>query len=302
MRDGGQIADGRDLGAFVPAVLDDYPLTPIEFRLYCRAVRRAGGGGVMFESLRSLAQAWGVSDSTLREARRLLVAAGLLREDGRTRTGQHRMVLTPEAEWADPADVDELRTGALRPEKRAGRRQTTRGRGDRNPAVASTAPRGPGDAPRGRGDRTPAVARHDEGSPSKGIPEGPPTTGARREEEGPIHQKVLEQLPPDDRHRLAADPALDALVGALAQLDVAGWPPEAAAAALVHCGPLEDARSVARVLTARARQLADTVPPAVDEHPSRGAPDPACRTCAGTGWAPADDGVTRCACPDRAVA
>lgn len=213
MTRGDRITDRRDLGAFVPAALDDYPLTLLEFRLYCRAVRRAGDSGTFYESLGALARAWGVGDRTIREARDLLIAADLLREQvehddtgapvvdehglpvpAREPDGRYRLQLTRDSAWCPDTNVADLRLHvAARPEKRPGRRTSPKsGRSDRTrrPAGASAhgqppaAASGRPDGGSGRSDRTHAPpgpvagtggsGRRDRGGPVAGTDEGTP--------------------------------------------------------------------------------------------------------------------------------
>lgn len=106
------VHDARDVGAFIPAELDDYPLTPAEFRVYCRVVRRAGAAGC-YESNAAMGAALGLGERTVREAKALLVAARLLRVERREgRTSVYW--LSPSSDWADPTTVDALRESTRR--------------------------------------------------------------------------------------------------------------------------------------------------------------------------------------------
>ena len=52
------VSSRPDYGAFIPAHLDDYPLTPNEFRVYARILRRAGSkGGHHWEGIPTTAKA-----------------------------------------------------------------------------------------------------------------------------------------------------------------------------------------------------------------------------------------------------
>lgn len=69
--------DARDLGAFIPAALDDMGLDPYAFRVYCRLCRRAGTGHA-FESVPNMATACGIADRTVQRALRRLEELGLI--------------------------------------------------------------------------------------------------------------------------------------------------------------------------------------------------------------------------------
>lgn len=169
------IHDGRDVGAFIPAELDDYPLTPGEFRVYCRIVRRAGADGC-YESNAKMGAALGLGERTVREAKALLVAAGLVSVEKREGlTDRYR--LTPSSEWADGSTVSEARLGTRRPRKDTPVPRT---------AVTRTGDPGPQDRP------TP-VPRTDEGTTR----EGSTSKGARRSPARPLP----DDWTPNDTHR-----------------------------------------------------------------------------------------------------
>jgi hypothetical protein len=151
------VDDKRDLGAFVPAALDDYPLTPTEFRVYCRIVRRAGAGEC-WESDVAMMSALGMSRRTVRRTKAFLVACGLVArtdEPGKA----PRYALTPASQWASPEKVAEVRAAENPPQS----------------GVATRAPRGhqgtPTAATRAPGGRSP---EHPEGTTKKEVPKGDP--------------------------------------------------------------------------------------------------------------------------------
>lgn len=175
------IQDARDVGAFIPAELDDYPLTPAEFRVYCRIVRRAGAEGC-WESNAAMADALGLGERTVREAKALLVALRLVVVEKRPgKTDVYR--LTPSSDWADVSSVDVERLGT--------RRDRNPGRHDR--AVAPTAVATTGH--RGRHDRTTPVATTDEGTTSEGS-----TSKGRRSPSS----RLPSDWQPNDTHRAYA--------------------------------------------------------------------------------------------------
>ena len=171
--------DARDVGAFIPAELDDYPLTASEFRVYCRIVRRAGGQGC-WESNVAMGEALGLGERTVREAKALLAAAGLVsvqRRSGRTDV----YWLTPSSEWADGAEVEGLRRATRRPKSTPV--PTT--------AVPATGHRGPH-------DRTTAVPTTDEGTTR----EGNTSKGAARRKRA---SRLPESWQPNEGHVGYAD-------------------------------------------------------------------------------------------------
>lgn len=99
--------------AFIPAELDEYPLDPYEFRLYCRVARREGGGRGCDESVANMAEALGMSRRRAGLALELLVRAGLLTRNKRPgMSASYRTTAT--AKWIKPSEVATLRT-SLKP-------------------------------------------------------------------------------------------------------------------------------------------------------------------------------------------
>lgn len=276
--------DGRDLGAFIPSELDDYGLDPYEWRVYCRIVRRAGGGGVFYESAAAVAGACGMGERKVREALSLLADAGLIgvvtKRDGQVA----RYRLTPSSEWAPADRLPELRARLKRDRKRT--RPTPDAPVD-NPAGGAP---DPGRTDRGRTDRGPSdrtprshrpgtpVAPTDEGTPRRYSqkdhhhpPDGddaPPVDNDRRPGGGrraTLLAEIHTQLDDVDRARLAAEPdgRRRALLDEAGALLDRGWPPRLVAETVCR-GNLDTAGSIAAVLTKRAHQLAraDLAPPA----------------------------------------
>jgi hypothetical protein len=93
---------------YIPSWLDDYPLTALEFRLFCRISRR----GECTQSPGKLAKEWGLSDRTIRDAKGLLLAAGLI---GRKPNGPQRFITFTLAyeTWARAEDVATIRASVL---------------------------------------------------------------------------------------------------------------------------------------------------------------------------------------------
>jgi DNA-binding transcriptional ArsR family regulator len=76
----------------IPAWLDDAGLRPASFRVLCRVARRDGKDGC-FESIPLMAKGCRLKESTVREALKDLIEAGLIeanRRDGETTV--HRIV------------------------------------------------------------------------------------------------------------------------------------------------------------------------------------------------------------------
>lgn len=89
--------DNRDLGAFIPAELDDMGLDPYAFRVYCRLCRRAGGGHA-FESAPAMAEACKMSERKVRECLKALEAMGLIiaqERPGQTTVFRLQSIRTP---------------------------------------------------------------------------------------------------------------------------------------------------------------------------------------------------------------
>jgi hypothetical protein len=141
-----EINDCRtDAPIFIHSELDDYGLTAIEFRVYARLARRAGGGGA-FESVPSMAEEFEVSEKTVRRALRVLVACQLVGEQ--VRPGFSTIfTLLPRSEWLPKSDLKGVRTNIY-------------GRGG-----LDTTDRGSPDT-RDRGVWTPQT---DEGNPNKSL-------------------------------------------------------------------------------------------------------------------------------------
>lgn len=103
-----QVEDGRKLGAFIPANLDDYGLAPFEFRIYARIAQRSGSNEAS-ESIANMTAACKMCDQVVKSSLRFLVAAGMLERV--SRPGQTTIYrLTPSSRWAHPETLDEIRS------------------------------------------------------------------------------------------------------------------------------------------------------------------------------------------------
>jgi hypothetical protein len=108
-----RVQEGRDdLPIFIHSELDDYGLSCVEFRVYGRVARRAGGGGQHLESAVNMAKEFGVSEATVRRALKLLVLCRLVsKEIRRGKTSIYRLL--PQRMWVPKVQVEHLRERAL---------------------------------------------------------------------------------------------------------------------------------------------------------------------------------------------
>lgn len=172
-----EAAEGRgsDIPIFIRADLDDYPLTPIEFRVYGRLARRCGTGSA-YESVPNMASNFGVSDRTVQRALRLLVEARIIGEE--RRPGKTTLyTLLPHSRWLPAEQIAPLRTSiskqpdaaqVVTPQPGVSGDTTTGG------DTTTPSPHVTGDT-RDGGVVTPdtgvvVTPRTDEGSPSEGTP------------------------------------------------------------------------------------------------------------------------------------
>lgn len=96
--------DARDVGAFIPADLDDRGLDPYTFRVYCRLCRRAGVG-CAYESVPNMAAACKMSERMVQRALKTLLDMNLI--DARSASGKPTVyrLLSPK-----PKVMDDPRT------------------------------------------------------------------------------------------------------------------------------------------------------------------------------------------------
>lgn len=109
----GRVEEGRDdLPIFIHSELDDYPLQPVEFRVYGRIARRAGASGQCLESPTRMAAEWDISESTVRRALKLLFLCNLVSKE--LRPGKSTVYrLQPRRAWAPKSEVSKLREQVL---------------------------------------------------------------------------------------------------------------------------------------------------------------------------------------------
>jgi DNA-binding transcriptional ArsR family regulator len=109
MKGDAEIRDGRDDSPiFIHSKLDDYGLSPIEFRVYARLARRAGSGQA-FESVPSMARDFEVSGRTVQRSLRVLTECSLISETQR-RGKSTLYTLNPFRLWKHASQLKAIRT------------------------------------------------------------------------------------------------------------------------------------------------------------------------------------------------
>ena len=93
---------------FIHSDVDDYGLDPFEFRFYSAVARRAGRDGEFFEGLSKTAKRCKMSLSKAREAKKFVVAAGLVELVPR-KGKSDLMRLTAKENWMPSEQLDSLR-------------------------------------------------------------------------------------------------------------------------------------------------------------------------------------------------
>lgn len=180
---------------FVHSDVDDYGLTPEEFRVFGRVMRRWNKEKGCIEGSRQMAKGCSVSDRTVRNCLFVLVAAGVLRRTDRSIGLSPRYDPMPFEQWVDPACLPEIR----------GRAQAYRGGAvRRTTAVRGTA----GCGTRNRGG---VVRQQHEENPMKRIPEGNPEDG--RSPVGSRRRSDKQTRNVDPRRSHAAIQAVKGLIG-----------------------------------------------------------------------------------------
>lgn len=119
-----------DHAPFVWSEIDDYGLTPEEFRLLHRISRR----GDCRESIMSMARGIKMSESTVHRTVAVLLSAGLISKEDRT--GDTSIIrVQPISDWASPETLESLRP------KKKGRVRTIPSHGDTPPTETPVSPR-----------------------------------------------------------------------------------------------------------------------------------------------------------------
>lgn len=105
-----QSKDRRDdFPIFIHSELDDYGLTPVEFRVYSRLARRAGQHGKHSESVPNMAREFDVSIRTIQYALKVLIACRLITRHSRPgKTDEYS--LNPRSVWQNKTHLQRTRT------------------------------------------------------------------------------------------------------------------------------------------------------------------------------------------------
>lgn len=114
---------------FIRSELDDYGLTPNEFRVLARISRRAGDVGACWESIPNMAEALELSANTVRRCCQVLALARLISEVNRDGETTERRV-RPIVEWKNKAELPGIRRIVLGTTEKK-RTPTMRDRGSR---------------------------------------------------------------------------------------------------------------------------------------------------------------------------
>ena len=102
------IIDQRDLGTIIPSYLDDWGLSPNEFRVYCRIARRAGSGKC-FESVKGISKGCVLSVRTVGKCIASLLGMHLIereRPKGAYPSSVDTYYLTHASKWKSPERKD----------------------------------------------------------------------------------------------------------------------------------------------------------------------------------------------------
>ena len=104
------IRDYRDLGAIIPSFLDDFGLTPAQFRIYGRIARRVGKGGYCSESAQNMAIHCRMNLKTVRSAIKFLESHQLILVERRPGKSPH-IALTHSSKWISTSNRPQPKTG-----------------------------------------------------------------------------------------------------------------------------------------------------------------------------------------------
>jgi predicted DNA-binding transcriptional regulator len=103
-----QIKDRRDFAIVVPSYLDDYGLSPYEYRLYSHIVRRAGKNGC-FESIPNIAKHCLMNEKTVRQSLKVLLGAGMIAVVESKKGKSVVYEVTPHEDWVTPEELPNIR-------------------------------------------------------------------------------------------------------------------------------------------------------------------------------------------------
>lgn len=168
---------------FVHSALDDYPLTPEEFRVYAHLARRAGHGDA-YPAVASIAQKCRMHEDTVRRCLQNLIAFKML--EAHERKGRTTLyTLTKFSKWVRPEVVTALhaqqsKVGAA---KRAAKRAA---KAEAEAAAAANPPVTEGGVQGGVQEQTPPKRR--EGYPP--VTEGAPPSETKGDEGNPLNESL----------------------------------------------------------------------------------------------------------------
>jgi hypothetical protein len=196
--------DRRENPIFNHRELDEYGLTPNEFRVYARISRRAGETGVCYESIPNIAEGIGLSACTVRRCCQVLTLARLITESNREGYTTDRRI-TSMSLWQNKADLPGIRKIVLRGEKTRTPITSDRGISKDTPRTSDRGGLSPATgAPLSQQTGLPLSPATDEGNPSEGSPsevnpkkEIPHTHGAEVVERGVTCEVVCVAIPFD---------------------------------------------------------------------------------------------------------
>ncbi len=92
---------------FIPVWLDDYGLTPAEFRVYCHVVRRAGKNGTCWESVPRIGKACRLSRNLTMAALHALTKVHRLLIRNKRVGETDEYTLAPSSDWASPVPPED---------------------------------------------------------------------------------------------------------------------------------------------------------------------------------------------------
>jgi len=166
--------DKRKLPIFIHSELDDYGLSPIEFRTYARIARRAGGDSKLTESVPNMAESFGVAEVTVRRALQVLCLCRLISKKDRP-GWTPEYTLNEQEQWRDKTELKTVREAVLHPKSFTDTLITTDGGTPDHQTQGGVLTT----------DGGPSSLETDEGTPGKVLPEGTPNTPRASAQEEP---------------------------------------------------------------------------------------------------------------------
>jgi hypothetical protein len=162
-----QIKDRRDFAIVVPSYLDDYGLSPYEYRLYSHIVRRAGKNGC-FESIGNIAKHCLMNEKTVRQSLKVLLGAGMIAVVESKKGKSVVYEVTPHEDWVTPEELPNIRN--KRTPTKSGTTTPTKSGTTTPTKSGTTTPTKSGTTTPAKSGTTPLPNLADEVFPSKEIP------------------------------------------------------------------------------------------------------------------------------------